>query len=295
MEEYKKYQHLEKYDRTEVNGLLDGTCYVFPKLDGTNGQVYMENGALIVGSRNRVLGLEKEDNHGFHKYILDNKEKYMKFFELFPNHRLFGEWLVPHAIKNYKDDAWRKFYVFDVCEISEDGLHATYVPYLEYKTKLEECGLDYIELLKRVENPDDNTIHELAESNNYLMKEGFKGEGVVIKNYSYKNKFGHIIWGKLVRQEFKEEKIVDPNEAIQIETKIAKEYCTRELILKCKAKIENEKGDFQSKMFPELFNRVYYDIVVEDMWDILKKHNNPRISFQLLQREIIELCKKEVF
>ena len=31
-----------------------------------------------------------------------------------PGCRFFGEWLVPHSLKTYREDAWRDFYIFDV-------------------------------------------------------------------------------------------------------------------------------------------------------------------------------------
>ena len=38
----------------------------------------------------------------------------------YPYLRLYGESLVPHSIKDYREDAWRKFYVFDVYDM-ENG------------------------------------------------------------------------------------------------------------------------------------------------------------------------------
>ena len=35
--EFKKYQHIERLGTLEVEGIELGTCYVFPKIDGTNG------------------------------------------------------------------------------------------------------------------------------------------------------------------------------------------------------------------------------------------------------------------
>ena len=33
---YRSYQHVERLGTTETNGNLDGTCTIFPKIDGTN-------------------------------------------------------------------------------------------------------------------------------------------------------------------------------------------------------------------------------------------------------------------
>ena len=52
---YTKYMHVEKLGSGEVEGILDGTCYLFYKIDGTNACVwYGENtDTLQFGSRKR--------------------------------------------------------------------------------------------------------------------------------------------------------------------------------------------------------------------------------------------------
>ena len=61
--EFKKYQHVERFGAIETNGIEYGMCYVFPKIDGTNSQLWMDGG-LHAGSRNRELSLDN-DNAGF--------------------------------------------------------------------------------------------------------------------------------------------------------------------------------------------------------------------------------------
>lgn len=39
---FHKYQHIERLETTEVSRILDGECYIFPKIDGTNGQVWLK-------------------------------------------------------------------------------------------------------------------------------------------------------------------------------------------------------------------------------------------------------------
>ena len=39
----------------------------------------------------------------------------LEYLKANPTHRLFGEWLIPHRLRTYRDDAWKRFYVFDVC------------------------------------------------------------------------------------------------------------------------------------------------------------------------------------
>ena len=95
--EFRKYQHIERFGTTEVEGIEIGTCYVFPKIDGTNSSVWLNDGVVCAGSRNRQLTLEK-DNAGFYAAI-SKDERIKAYLEKHPTHRLFGEWLVPHSLK----------------------------------------------------------------------------------------------------------------------------------------------------------------------------------------------------
>ena len=106
------YPHIERIGKEDAEGIVAGDCYIFPKLDGTNSSLWMEDGKLKGGSRNRELSTEK-DNAGFYSASLAD-EKYIKFFEKYPQYVLYGEWLVPHTFKKYRENSWRKFYVFDV-------------------------------------------------------------------------------------------------------------------------------------------------------------------------------------
>ena len=122
--EFNRYQHVERFGNEEVDGIDIGTCYIFPKIDGTNVSVWVEDcedgwKKIQSGSRNRVLDEEK-DNAGFCKWV-NIQITFPEFFKRYPTFKLYGEWLVPHSLKTYREDAWRKFYVFDVVEKTEEG------------------------------------------------------------------------------------------------------------------------------------------------------------------------------
>lgn len=293
---FKKYQHVERYGNTEVNGIEIGECVIFPKIDGTNSQVYLDDNSNIkAGSRNRELTLEK-DNAGFYAWVLEN-ENIKDYLQKHPTHRLYGEWLVPHSLRTYRDDAWRRFYIFDVCIDKEDG-EIEYIPYNIYQPMLEEFNLDYIPPLAIVKNGSyDQFIHYLNK-NNFLIKDGEgNGEGIVIKNYSFVNKFGRTTWAKIVTSEFKEKHTkvmgapVISNEYI-IEETILKEFCTEAFIEKEFAKIVNEKDGWSSKYIPELFGRVWYELINEESWNIIKKYKTPTINYKLLKNLMIKKIKE---
>lgn len=294
--EFKKYQHIERFGTDEVDGIEIGKCYIFPKIDGTNSSVWINNGELKAGSRNRELTLEK-DNAGFYAWVLSNKEMFMPYFEKHPTHRLYGEWLVPHTLKNYRDSAWRNFYIFDVATDGENDT-VEYLPYDIYKEFLEEFNLEYIVPQKIITNPTIDDLNWELEQNHYLMaKSDDVGEGIVIKNYDFYNKYSRQTWAKIVHSEFKERhyKTMGVPEKVTklIEEEIAQEFVTTALVEKEKSKIENECGGWSSKYIARLLSVIYYSIVSEDMWHILKKYKNPKIDFKLLNNFIIKEIKNK--
>ena len=147
---FRKYQHVERYGNKEVKGIELGTTHIFSKLDGANGSIWMEDdGDLHTGSRTREVHLGS-DNAGFCAYVLSHDHMYQPMLDRFPKLRLYGEWLVPHTLKTYEDTAWRKFYVFDVFNDTNEE----YLPYTEYQPLLEEFGIDYVPPIAVIKNGD---------------------------------------------------------------------------------------------------------------------------------------------
>lgn len=288
---FKKYQHVEKLRNVEVEGIMDGMIHVFPKIDGTNASIWLYNDTVRAGSRNRELTIEK-DNAGFLAWVL-GQENIEAFLIDNPDLRLYGEWLVPHSLKTYKEDAWRNFYVFDVMREDE------YIRYADYKDLLDQYGISYIPCLATGENIKEEQLYNFLDHNNFLIQDGKGiGEGLVIKNYDFVNKFGRTTWAKIVTSEFKEKhsramgamKIVS---TFDIEERIVNEFCTKALIEKEYAKICNEE-DWSSKLIPKLLGVVYYSFVKEESWNIVKHFKNPTINYKLIGRAVNAKIKKEL-
>ena len=71
-----------------------------------------------------------------------------------------------------------------------------------------------------------------------------------------------------------------------IEQEIIDKYITIALCEKVRAKIIEEKGEWNSKLIPMLLNMVYYDLVQEDCWHFIKENKFPTIDF----KELMSLC-----
>ena len=289
--EFLKYQHIERYGNNLVNGITNGVCYIFPKIDGTNSSIWLENGEICAGSRNRKLSLDN-DNQGFYNSII-NDEKIKDFLIKNPNLRLYGEWLVPHSLKTYDDTAWRKFYVFDVCI----GDELNYLHYDEYSKLLDEFDIDYIKPIGVITNPTEDNLIECLRLNTYLITDNGIGEGIVIKNYDFKDHGGHTKWAKIISSEFLEvshRKIPKKSnpDGFEIEQDITDKFVTTALIEKEYAKIINENnGIFENKLIPKVLNTVYYCLITEELWDILKKYKNPKINFKVLKNKVFDKAR----
>lgn len=296
-EQFVKYMHLERFGTTEVEGIEVGHTYVFPKLDGTNGQVWLEGDNLMAGSRNRVLTAEA-DNAGFYAWV-QQQENLKAYLKKYPHHTLYGEWLVPHSLKTYRDDAWRRFYVFDVLDRASGGL----IHYENYKDELNNFAIDYLAPLATIRNGSLENFLTCLDKNVFLIQDGKGiGEGIVIKNYSYQNRFGRVTWAKIISNAFKEEHHKAMGAPVVggkiLEDTIVDEFVTPHLIHKVHAKIVNEQGGWQSKFIPQLLGIVWHDLITEEIWEILKKHKNPRIDFGALNRLTTQKVKStlsEVF
>lgn len=281
MSQFMKYQHIERLGTSEVEGIEIGTCHVFPKIDGTNASVWLQDGVVHAGSRNRELSAES-DNAGFHAWATQDP-RILAVLTARPDLRLFGEWLVPHSLKTYREDAWRRFYVFDV--MACDG---TYLPYDEYAQLLADHGLDYIPPICTIRNGEYDQFASQLAQNVFLVQDGKgAGEGVVIKRYDFRNKFGRQTWAKIVTSEFKEKHAKEmgaPAHASRalVEQEITETFVTTALVEKEYAKIVAESG-WSSKMIPRLLNVVFYCLVKEDSWEFVKAHNFPTIDYKRLK------------
>jgi hypothetical protein len=286
---FQKYMHLERFGTDEVDGINLGECHIFPKLDGTNASVWQVGGFMHCGSRNRELALD-DDNAGFMNWAVQ-QQNLKDFLKAFPDYRLYGEWLVPHSLKTYRDDAWRQFYVFDVVGPDDMPLH-----YDDYSKILKQFNIEFIPCVLKVVNPDYDTLSHETEKNRFLLKENSGiGEGIVVKQYGWKNRFGRTVWAKLITNTFKDKHILEMggNSVVNkmLEEELAQEFVTLHTVDKALEKIRLEEGSFGSKQIPRLLNTVYHELIVEEMWEIVKKYKNPKIDFKTLNSFCIKRVK----
>ena len=79
-----RYQHVERIDADETDGLLDGVCHIFPKMDGSNMCAYSEDGEVRTMSRNKEI----QPPEPFAVFV-ENHPEIGRFLKDFPGLRLY--------------------------------------------------------------------------------------------------------------------------------------------------------------------------------------------------------------
>jgi hypothetical protein len=311
---FRKYMHLEKVGNLEVEDILLGTVYVFPKLDGTNSIVWMgDDNTICCGSRTRQLTIDN-DNAGFMAYITsDTGNPIREAVSKYSDYYFYGEWLVPHTFKGYRENAWRRFWLFDIYDAKQNK----YLPYDTIATIANVYNLDIITCSAIIDHPSEEQLIHMLDTNTFLVQDGIgSGEGIVLKNYLFTNRFNRTCWAKMVRSEFKDanKKLfgVKPTDGtMTVERRIVEKYITEVFVKKERSKIEEmlvsehitdmyvygetlytidkrleflNQRKIRSKLIPRLIQTVFYELVREHAWDMVKEYKCPTINFKQLEK-----------
>ncbi len=323
---FRQYDHLERQGHRNTRGIEEGRVYVFPKIDGTNASVWSDGETVFTGSRKRQLEVGA-DNAGFNTWVQSDDPTATALREMalnFPELIFYGEWLVPHTLQTYTEDAWRRFYIFDVFERSAD--FRGYIKFESYKVMLNQACVDFIDPLAVYTNPTGAQLKAETENNDFLITEGQGiGEGVVVKNYEWRAAAPDgwdRVWGKFVRSEFKSshrrtQGAPEKEGKTEVERTIADEFVTPTLVQKNLAKVlinvfndllaaktedlesRPEHPDFRTfmvnnyrgRIIPQLLGRVWADILDEEMRPIVKKFKSPTIDFKVLRAAVNRATK----
>lgn len=149
-----------------------------------------------------------------------------------------------------------------------------------------------------VENPTEEQLMEFINSNHYLFPEGSEliGEGIIIKNLDFVNKYGRRTWGKIVTADFKKKdlpKSTRPQDYL-LEKEIAEKYLDSDIVEKIYYRLLSENDNvWNNKLIGRFLGNVWHDFVTEQIWDILKKFHKPVIDFNLLEKQVT-LRTKEI-
>lgn len=303
MTQFSKYVHVERYGRDEVAGILDGVVYVQPKIDGTNASVWCDHktGELCAGSRNRQIWPDK-DNAGFAAYVLNSDDYVAQILRDYcssnPGLIVYGEWLGDPTNGSKMLGSLRKylskgFFAFDVREMppnAETGRNLGYVHPrdVRYSDLAQLLGSHFVPSTV-LDHPTIEQVTDLAEDNNFNLPADVVGEGVVIKNYDYRDAWGNMQMAKIVLDEWRERqrKNRQMTQPQGVETMFCDEVVTSAFLDKCRSKVADKFGtDFDTKdkrhmgMFMSL---IVTDAITEDTYDFVKRNRFPTIDFNELK------------
>lgn len=272
--EFRKYKKILRHGKEETAGILQGTCYVQEKIDGANTSIWLDdNGCIQCGSRNRQL--INDDFNGFVSYAKSH-EGINKFLKQNPLAILYGEWLVKHTIQ-YNHAFYSKFYLFD---IYFDNAFVT--PKEVYEISIE-YSIDCVPQIGVFINPEIDNLRNFVGKSKF----GDRGEGIVIKNMEFINKFGDLVYAKLVCEKFKEKNLLtfndnDKHSEFYNEMYFVNKYMTLSRVKKITEKLQpeiNEKLDM--KHIPRICDTAYHDMLTEEIWEASKKIES--INFKVLK------------
>jgi len=281
-----KYMHIEHWDTDEVLHLKNSEALcVQPKLDGTNCCITFDNGNIIIGSRNRFITPE-DDNNGCAKYIMENlKEELLEYFKANPTNILYGEYLINHVFK-VKPEYVNRFYIFDVydritCE------------YRQPNSTEEDVGLDIVPTIPAQNRPNfkEFVLSDLKQFSKFLMDDGFEtGEGFVIKDYTNpRNKYGRICWAKVLfeKPKFEGKHVAGKDFWLSIREK----FFTDAFIEKETIKYLETNNLIEIDNFNKYANIVIAEFIKEEIANIIFKCKYPKINFQELKVFLTKILK----
>ena len=200
MKDIKKYTDVIRYGKASTQDVIKEGDYISitEKIDGANASFCFDTeNSLGVSCYSRNQSLSEENRlRGYYDWILNNiipiKEK------LNPNYRYIGEWLISHKVV-YKEDAYYNFYLFSIWdEDAEQYLHDNIV-----KSEAERLGLNTVTYFYEGQYISFEHLMSFVGKSN-LTLEPDTGEGIVVKNVNYKDRFGKQMFVKLVSEKFAE-------------------------------------------------------------------------------------------
>lgn len=279
---FKSYPKIHRLGTEETEGILVGTCTIQEKVDGANVSIWKnEDGSLGMGSRTQDI--TGGSFNGFCEYVRAHKG-INDLLDEFPNFRLYGEWLVRHSIA-YNELSYKKFYLFDIYyEITDrDELVNAFMSQEDVYRFGDQYGINVPQLFAVIEHP---TIEQIMP---YVGQSclGPKGEGVVIKNPEFINKFGELRYAKIVTENFKEENALlfggnNKHSESYFEVYVMNKYMTPARVQKVMNKITPTiEGQLNMTHTARVINTAYHDLITEEIWEIQKKC--PALNFKKLQ------------
>ena len=294
-----KYQHVERIGNDEVQGLLQGTVWIQEKIDGANLSLSWDQGEndFILCSRNNLVyhdGLCSNNTFQPAVDYIKSNPQFAALFSAHPNVILRCEFMTKHKIP-FKDEWNKKIVIFDVEQVSvlDTPPRYAYIPYRVYRDTMME-RYDELPWLKalEVDNPTIEQLQELSKAESEYME---YREGIVIKNYTFTNKYGRMKWGKVISPVFDQKKALKARAKLEIgelEAAFVDKFVTKGYVEKEIHKIRDEKGEVSVRDMGRIIGCVPYEIFQDEMWRFLGKNNAGTFNFRLWRAAVIDKVRE---
>jgi hypothetical protein len=258
--EMKKYTDIIRLGhKTTVGVLNEGDDIVIQeKLDGANASFKLHEGAILAFSRNTHLSAEN-NLRGFYEWT-----QTLNPAKLLDGVIYYGEWLVKHKL-DYGSNM-NQFYLFDIY----NEFIGEYVNFSMVKDESHRLSMNLIPLF--YEGKYQSFEHLQSFVGQSVL--GSEGEGVVVKNVNYKDRYEKQCFVKLVSDGFREvqkqKAPKDPNFQ-SVEMTFINECMTKARVEKLLYKLVDENIldeqfgiEDMGLILKHLGNRVYDDIMKEE-------------------------------
>jgi hypothetical protein len=268
MVEQKKFTDVVRLGHKSTMGVLSegDNIVIQEKIDGANASFRQVGGELVSFSRNRQLS---EDNtlNGFYQFVKELEGR----IQLGEGLILFGEWTNPHKVK-YPEHQ-KKFFLFDIYDTNE----GKYLPFSTVKRVANALNLNLVPVFYEGEYKGFDHLQSFVGKTELggMLGDIPTGEGIVVKNTDYTDRFGNQMFVKLVTDAFREvqkqKAPKDPKVEATQEQKFVDQTVTTARIEKFLHKFVDEG------ILDEQFG-------IEDMGTILKNMNT-RIHEDIMKEE----------
>jgi hypothetical protein len=269
MSEIKKYMKVVRHGKSGTHLTLENAdeIVVQEKLDGANASFKRDGDKIRCFSRNTELDYHNT-LRGFYNWVQEN----VSIEDLVDEYTYYGEWLVSHKIK-YNEEMMNKFYLFDVYDESLQQ-------YLRYDDVIGEA--DHVDL-KLIPVFYEGRFQSMDHLQQFVGKSkcGEFGEGIVIKNVNYTDKYGNQQFTKIVSDVFaekaqiKKQKIRNDKDSLDqfIDTYLTKARTEKILHKLVDENILDESYGIEDMgtILKNSGSRIYEDIIEEDLDSLLKQ------------------------
>lgn len=269
--EQKKFTDIVRLGHKNTIGVLNegDNIIIQEKIDGANASFRRDGENIRAYSRNHELN-EQNNLGGFYQFTQTPTDAFRVEY-LINGWIYFGEWLNPHKVKY--PEYQKQFFLYDIYDVDSKMYH----PFEIVRFEAKRLGLNLVPVFYEGQYQSFEHLQSFVGRTDLGGKLGDldTGEGIVVKNVDYRDRFGNQMYVKLVTDAFREvqkqKAPKDPKIELTQEQVFVQQVVTEARIEKLLHKFVDEG------ILDEVFG-------IEDMGTILK-NMNPRIIEDILKEE----------